>query len=175
MCNHLFPGFASCGLLDCEPSFIPVNKTCVRSNKFCFRVITVLIMKTSVYFDNNICILKQRGPFRCVLVRLKPGNLTRKSDWPKCWNIRTPGAYLGHVFIWRSLVQVLLDIFIHWQAVVGSLLGKRNPCRVQPGARDRRTVKGRRKKDDDPGRFNQEDSSKSEDREVSIIPGVRSP
>ena len=86
--------------------------------------------------------LKHRGPFWCMLVRLKSGNLTWKSEWPKCWNIRTPGAYLGHVFIWRSLVQVLLDIFIHLPVVIWTFL-TRDPLRVQPGARDRWTVKRR--------------------------------
>ena len=119
--------------------FVHVNK-CVQSNSFVFVFITALITKTSVRFDKNICILKHRGPFRCMLIRLRYGNLIRKFEWPMRWNVETSGARLGHAFIYWSLVQVLLDIFIHLPMVLWTLVDK-NPGRAWSGARDSWTVK----------------------------------
>ena len=79
------------------------------------------------------------------------------------------GAYLGHVFIWRSLVQGLLDIFIHLPVVIWTFL-TRDPLRVQPGARDRWTAKDGEGLRQRSWKVNQEDSSKSDDWKVCMNP-----
>ena len=54
--------------------------------------ITALIAKTSRYFDKEFCIFKHTGSFQCMFIRWKAWNLVWKVEWPKCWNLDTPGA-----------------------------------------------------------------------------------
>ena len=83
---------------NCSPMYLP-SQAHFQSIKCIFSQIILFLSyyrfdckNIQVIFDKESCILRYTGPFQCMFIRLKAWNLIRKVEWPKCWNLDTPGA-----------------------------------------------------------------------------------